>query len=270
MPSVSTRRALALASVAFAAPHVTSPAPSPSARTAATLAAFASPATASPRAADVLAQVRALYAGLRSYADSGTVVNEFGSNPRDPSRETHRFRTAFRRPRSFVFDFVKHGGKDRYVVWGDDQAFHSWWLTTGVQYDYPKGQGAGAFGTGSAQTKGSLVMISPLLFAGAGLSGTLTQVRDVEEDGKEAINGHDCIRLAGVAKDVYPSGKEVNVRKVIVWIDAKSMLVRRVFEDTPRGSMANSVSRYYTTFEPVANPTLGDARLTFTPPEAQP
>lgn len=232
------------------------------------IAAVVHPRSASPRAAEVLAQSRAAYAALRSYADTGSVVNEFGSSAGQPLSERHRFRTLFRRPRSFVFDFLKKGG-DRYVVWSDDQAFHSWWKTTGVQYDYPKGQGAGAFSGGAAQTKGSLVMIPPLLFTGAGLVGPMTQFGDAEEDGREAVNGHDCIRLVGVAKDVYPSGKEVNVRKVIVWIDAKSLLVRRVFEDTPRGSMAMAVNRYITTVDPQVNPRLDDASFAFTPPDAQ-
>ena len=232
------------------------------------MAAVLSPRSASLSAMDLLAQSRAAYAALQSYADTGSVVNEYGTDPAHPLKERHRFRTYFRRPRSFLFDFLKLGG-DRYVVWSDDRAIHSWWKTTGVQYDYPKGQGAGAFSGGAAQTKGSLVMSPPLLFAGAGLVGTMTQFGDAEDDGKEAVDGHDCIRLAGVARDVYPSGKEVNVRKVIVWIDVKTMLVRRVFEDTPRGSMANAVNRYTTTVDPQLNPKLDDAAFTFTPPSAQ-
>lgn len=234
------------------------------------IAAVLSPTSASRMAADVLAQSKATYAALQSYADSGTVLNEFGANPKNPSKEVHHFRTNFRRPRSFLFDFVKHNAADRYVVWGDDQAFHGWWRTTGVQYDYPKGQGSGAFSGAATQTKGSILLIPPLLFTGAGLSGTLTQFGDAEDDGKEAINGHDCFRIVGVAKDLYQTGKEVNVRKVTVWIDVKTMLIRRVFEDTPRGGVATWVSRFYTTFEPAANPRLADTVFKFTPPNSQP
>ena len=234
------------------------------------IAAVLSPTSASRAAADVLAQSKATYAALQTYSDSGTVVNEFGSNPRNPSKEVHRFRTNFRRPRSFLFDFVKSNAADRYVVWGDDQAFHGWWRTTGVQYDYPKGQGSGAFSGAATQTKGSILLIPPLLFTGAGLSGTLTQFGDAEDDGKEAINGHDCFRIIGVAKDLYQTGKEVNIRKVTVWVDVKTMLIRRVFEDTPRGGVATWVSRFYTTFEPAANPRLADTVFKFTPPNSQP
>ena len=234
---------------------------------AAILSAVLAPRSASAHAADVLAQSRAAYAAMQSYADSGKVIKEYGSDPLHPSSDTHRFSTRFRRPRRFLLDFRKQGG-DQYVVWGDDQAFHSWWKTTGVQYDYHKGQGSAAFSGGAVQTSGSLLMIPPLLFSGAGLVGPLTQFGDAEDDGKEAIDGHDCVRLVGVAKDVYPSGKEVNVRKVIVWIDAKTMLVRKVFEDTPRGS-GRGVSRTTTVLEPQAEPKLTDAAFAFTPPDTQ-
>ena len=120
------------------------------------IAAVLSPTSASRAAADVLAQSKATYAALQTYSDSGTVVNEFGSNPRNPSKEVHRFLTNFRRPRSFLFDFVKSNAADRYVVWGDDQAFHGWWRTTGVQYDYPKGQGSGAVSGAAAAFFGAL------------------------------------------------------------------------------------------------------------------
>ena len=51
------------------------------------IAAVLSPTSASRMAADVLAQSKATYAALQSYADSGTVLNEFGANPKNPSKE---------------------------------------------------------------------------------------------------------------------------------------------------------------------------------------
>src|SRR5262245_51264858 len=53
---------------------------------------------------DVLARSRAMYAGLRSYADTGTVLHEFSVS----SKERHTFTTYFNRsPRRFYFDFKK-------------------------------------------------------------------------------------------------------------------------------------------------------------------
>src|SRR5437588_6298747 len=93
-------------------------------------AVLASPSTAND---DIWARSRAMYASLDSYADSGVVLSEFGVS----SRERHTFTTSFSRaPRGFHFDFQKGNG-DRFVIWGDPQAFHTWWKTTNVKSDYP-------------------------------------------------------------------------------------------------------------------------------------
>ena len=96
---------------------------------------------------DVLAKTLSAYAGLKSYSDTGSVDTEFG--PRNGLvREHHTFKTFFRAPRHFLLDFVKADNADRFVIWADDEAFHTWWQATGVAEVYPKGQGAGAFVAG--------------------------------------------------------------------------------------------------------------------------
>ncbi len=223
----------------------------------------------SMRAEDIWARSKAAYASLQSYADSGTVEIEYGSVA-GPLRDRHTFRTYFRKPRFFYFDFVKQGNADRLVVWSDLDAFHGWWKLTGVETTYPKGSGSGAFTTGVAITKGSITMTSPLLFPGAGLVGTTTEFADPTDAGLDTLSGHPCHRLVGIAKSVYPqTGHEVNVRRTTIWIDSKTFLIRKVFEDTPKGTIAGAVNRVTTTFQPHANPSLQDDRFKFTPPEAQ-
>ena len=79
---------------------------------------------------DILQRSRAMYGELRSYADTGVVLEEYGSG----SKDRHAFTTNFNRaPRRFSFDFSKDGG-DRYVVWGDPDAFHTWWKATGARH----------------------------------------------------------------------------------------------------------------------------------------
>src|SRR5436309_2710724 len=88
---------------------------------------------ASTAADDLFQRARATYAALRSYADTGIVLNEFGT----ATKERYRFTTFINRaPRRFYFDFQKESG-DRYVIWGDPDVFHTWWKTTGLQDDYP-------------------------------------------------------------------------------------------------------------------------------------
>jgi len=215
---------------------------------------------------DVLAKTEAAYAALKSYSDTGSVDTEFG--PKEGlAREHHTFKTFFRAPRHFFFDFVKAESSDRFVVWADDEAFHTWWQATGVAEIYPKGQGASAFVAGGVPTVSALLQISPLLFSGAGLTGPVTEFSDGKLAGNEPINGHPCQKFVGIGKSMYGTGAVVNVRPMTIWIDAQTLLVRRVFEDSTDDA---TVSRTTTTFDPQINPTLEDAKFLFTPPKGQP
>ena len=232
-------------------------------RTAALLLAMAWSAGSWAGADDLLARSRAFYASLHSYSDTGTVVVEFGNAP-TPSREQHAFRTWYRAPRLFRFEFTKANQADRYEVWSDEQAFRTWWKATGGTSTYPKGQGASAFTTGSVTTYGALTSIAPWLFSQAGLSGTLTELGEASEAGTEVIAGRSCHKIVGVARSVYgATGRTTNVRRTTVWIDAETLLVRRIVEDASEGRIVN---RKTTSFEPVANPALEDAVFRFAPP----
>lgn len=220
-----------------------------------------------PSADELLTRSQAAYAALKSYADSGTVDTEFGP-PGGVLHEHHTFKTAYRAPRHFLFDFVREEKVDRFVVWADDAAFHSWWQATGVAETYGKGEGGGAFIAGGEPTLNALMQLSPWLFPQADLTGPLTEFGGASLAGTEAIDGHSCYKLAGVGKSVYrASGRVVNVRRMTVWVDAQTLLVRRVFEDTAEGGPAGNLNRSTVTFEPQPNPTLDDARFVFAPPK---
>jgi outer membrane lipoprotein-sorting protein len=214
-------------------------------------------------AEDILSRSRAAYATLTTYADTGTVDAEFGAAP-GTGRERHVFRTFYRAPRGLLFDFTKANSADRYVVWSDDEAFRSWWKATGATSNYPKGQGLSAFVNGSVPTAGALIAITPWLFPKSGLTGTLTELADVTDAGTETIAGRPCRKLVGTAKSVYgATGHVTNVRRVTLWIDTETLLVRRLLEDASEGRI---VSRRTYTFEPKANPKLDDAQFRFAPP----
>ncbi|MCC6869044.1 MAG: hypothetical protein IT522_09490 [Burkholderiales bacterium] len=212
---------------------------------------------------DILARSRATYAALASYADSGTIDAEFGTAA-GLGREHHDFRTVFRGPRQLLFDFTKANHADRFVVWSDAEAFHTWWKATGSIANYPKGQGLSAFVTGSVPTLGALTMVTPWLFPKAGLVGILTELSDVTEAGSDTIAGHPCRKIVGTAQSVYgATGHVTNVRRVAVWIDVATLLVRRIAEDASEGQI---VSRRTYTFDPQANPTIDEAQLRFVVP----
>src|SRR5688572_27231312 len=98
---------------------------------------FASLPALQPAASDsILARSRKLYASLKSYADTGTVMVEYGTS----SVSRHAFKTYYRAPRQFYFEFTedKADGGSRAVIWCDGGDFQSWGTETGVHSVYPK------------------------------------------------------------------------------------------------------------------------------------
>lgn len=212
----------------------------------------------------VLERTRAAYAALKSYADTGTLVNEYGSAA-TPTVEKHRFTTRLRRPRHYFFDFREDAaaGAEQLVIWSDAETFRSWWSTTGVIGVYPKGRGAAAFSLTSFPMRGASLYLAPLLFPEAGLQGPLSVLSDIVSDGEDTIGGHKCLRLKGMQQQAYQTGHRSSPRRTTVWIDAKTYLVRKIVEDTPSDARPGTVQRNVITFEPLIDPPLTDAQFGF-------
>ena len=210
---------------------------------------------------DIWQRSRAAYAALKTYADTGTVLYEFGAS----SQERDSFTTAFgREPRRFYFDFKKQGG-DRYVIWGDPDAFHTWWKATGGKQDYPNPNNAGALMLAGPTTVGAASKIPPLLYAKAQLPGDFTNISEMSVGSTETVDGHQSQRIVGTAYDVYgATGNHVNERRLTLWIDTESLLVRKAIEEWK--PLPGQVNRRTTTFQPAANQPLDDSRFRFVPP----
>jgi hypothetical protein len=214
-----------------------------------------------PTAEAILGHMREVYASLGSYSDQGSIVREYSAT----SSDRHAFATLFtRKPRHFLLDFHKQGG-DRYVIWGDPDAFHTWWKATGQVSDYPNPDNVNAFNLSDVPTAGLASKLPPLLYPKAPLPGVLTHFSDPTLEASESIGGQDCYRLAGHAFDVYgATGRQVNDRKLTLWIDTKSFLLRQLREE--RQAAAGAIDRTTTTYEPQANPVLTEHSMQFTPP----
>ena len=146
---------------------------------------LASSATTLSAADDLLERSRAAYAALALYADTGVVLNEYGTASSD--RQT--FTTSFNRvPRRFRFDFGNQFG-DCYVIWGDPDAFHTWWKTTGVKDDYPNPSNIGVFTTAGTHTVDASSNIPSLLYARGALPSSFTNFSDAALEGNEVIAG---------------------------------------------------------------------------------
>jgi hypothetical protein len=232
------------------------------------------PVVAQSADSDVLARSIALYPTLASYADTGTAVREAPGLV-----DRWKFRTYFRRSSpDFFFDFQgvtsksagleTDAGNHRLVFWmikGELQSFNQ---TAGTHETIPRdgGNQPAALQHAGAYTAGTSILIPSLLFSKANLPGTLLQIEQATDAGFENVNGHRCHKIIGEAALYYQSGRRTNVRQVTVWIDAATLLVRKVFEDTPEGYPAGSFSRLTVTIEPQANPALDDGKFLFQVP----
>ncbi|HTT24840.1 MAG TPA: DUF2092 domain-containing protein [Candidatus Sulfotelmatobacter sp.] len=216
--------------------------------------------SAHPQGASILQKSRDAYAQMKSYADTGVVLVEYGTS----SEDKHSFSTAFNRsPRHFLLEFNKQGG-DRYVIWADPDAFHTWWKTTGQKTDYPNPNNTPALNLSGPPTA-EISMKIPTLLYGKALEAKMLKIADPVLAGVEEVSGHSCHQINGRASDVYAaSGKEVNKRKVTVWIDRDSFLIRKMLEEFE--ALPGQRSRVTATFEPQLNPALDEAAFKFSPP----
>jgi hypothetical protein len=247
---------------------------------AATTAPAPSDAGARRAAEELLAKSMATYATLTSYADSGTATEQY-----DETWNIGHIRTYFRKdPKSFYFEWGRRvsfgkSASDSLPMPGKQLVF---WLVNGDlhQYDregathntYPAGTSNQPSVLAGAKhgTMETITLIPSLLFPKAKLVGPLQEIAEISLAGTEAVDGHRCHKLIGIAQSVYPSGAVTNVRPITVWIDAQTLLIRKVFTDTPKGYGMNSIHRFTYTLDPLPNPKLDESKLQFTVPETQP
>jgi outer membrane lipoprotein-sorting protein len=224
------------------------------------LGPVASYAEDSPAA--ILDRARAAYEALNSYSDTGTVIYEYSPTAHDE----HRFSTQFKRnPRHFLLDLRKGSG-DRIVIAGDPDAFHVWRKATGQVTEYPNPNNSGAITLNEFPTNGVSTKIPSLLYGKANLPGAFQHFVPERDAGLEPCGEKKCHRLEGETSDSYGgTGKTVNVRKLSVWIEADTYLVRKVIEEAP--ATPGTLNRTTTSFIPQANPKLADDVFEFTPPK---
>jgi hypothetical protein len=222
---------------------------------------------------ELLKRSMALYSSLPSYSDSGTAVRE---GPGLVDR--WKFSTSFVRPLNFRFDF--QGVTSRSAGLTTDSSYQHvvLWMIEGELQSFNRqmrshntvartGNQPAELLNASSATAGTSVLIPSLLFAKADLPGSIRQIREATHAGFESVSGHRCHKIVGTAAQFYPSGQMTNVRQVTVWLDAESLLVRRVFEDTPKGYPTSSFLRLTINLEPQANPRLEAASFQFTVPK---
>jgi outer membrane lipoprotein-sorting protein len=218
---------------------------------------------------ETLDRSRKAYAALRSYADSGTVVVESASKGVEPTTSRYTFKTFYRAPVHFYFEFNREEvpGADHYVAWGDAKGFHMWSATMGLD-NYAPGFATTALSFGGPLTLNTALKVVPLVYRTEGLWNTLIEFATPKDTRSEDVDGRPCLKVEGLARWLYlrPT-RVVNARQATVWIDADTMLVRKVFEDTPKEHLTGDVRHMTTTFTPQVNPALDDSKFGFTVPK---
>jgi hypothetical protein len=235
--------------------------------------------TGTPRGAaydanEVLGKMRAAYAALTSYADSGTVLDEtVGYTDRST------FRTFFtREPNNLFIEFRGLGSEYKsgahvpsnahIVLWMENGELQTWSGASQAHETYPRAAGQQVHAVKSAgyATFGISVLVPSHLYTNAGMVSPIHAADEVEADGFETVNGRKCYRLLGVERWRYPSGQETGVRPITIWIDAETYLIHKVLQDTPKGYPRNQISRRVTTIKHRANPKLAPAQFRYTVP----
>ncbi len=219
--------------------------------------------------ADALRRSKAVYGALKSYADTGTVIGDYGGFSSHSA-----FKTYFRRKDTvdFYFDYTLqydvysqnssrlNYNNSRRVWWMRNRNLQTYNFETKEHRTYPStANQAGSLN--EPRTKGASLLITELLFRSANLPGTILQIEESSDAGMEDVGGHACYKVIGVAAAYYPSGQRTGVRQVTVWIDRDSLLIRKVFEDTPKNYGPDAISRVTFLLEPQANPTLDDSKF---------
>lgn len=225
----------------------------------------------------LLKKSMATYPTLSSYADSGTVLKE---SPGLADR--YQFKT-FMRKESLDFKFDFRGVTStsagttfdlsslHIVIWmvrGEMESFNSH-LQSHEIIPRASGNQPAVLHRAASGTLGTSTLIPALIYDTANLSGTIRQIQQATDAGMEEVDGHNCRKIIGLAVEYYPSGQIASARQVTVWLDADSLLVRKVFEDTPKGYPAGSYLKTTITLEPVANGALQDSDFRFSVPDRQ-
>jgi outer membrane lipoprotein-sorting protein len=202
------------------------------------------------------------YIRMQAYSDTAEMTTEFGTPGTTPVVEHYSFKTYFRAPQQFFFEFTKSTG-ERFVIWSEGGDFQTWSTATHTQDNYPQSQVTLAFSVASIPTKGASLQIAPLLFAKSGLKGPLLNLVDVKMIGTETVAGHSCQkffaekRLTGLGEEERPT---------TVWVDSGNLLIRKILEDTPKGMGTGGVNRVTTVFEPKIDGAFTDSAFHFVPP----
>lgn len=231
----------------------------------AVLAPLGPAAAQSPAPDEILAGMRAAYAQLETYHDTGSILIEEKSIGAPLTSERHTFTTRFAAPKRFYFDYRKDPTftDERYVIWCAADTFSTWWSATQTVERFAQGDGQNAFAIAEYPTSGAALLVPPLLFQSADLHGPLADFDAPVSAGTETISERTHYVLSA---DLRVNHWSDATRTTTIWIDAETYLVRRIVQDTPSGMSRDVIQRMTVTLEPATDLSYGEEAFSFSPP----
>lgn len=229
--------------------------------------------TAADQGEDILAKMKDAYTKLNTYADQGMVIEQS-----DRTYNKFTFTTYRRKPKDFFYQFnsISSTGTGGTIpipgmtVWWMRNGDLELWDRNGKRHEsFPAGSRnqVAPISTAGVKTHAALPLIAALVFPKAGIVSDIGEIATISYAGTENIAGHKCFKLVGIAQSHYPSGQTFNTRPVALWIDGQTYLLRKYLSDTPRSYAAGEIYRVTITMNPIANPSLDDAKFDFKIPE---
>lgn len=215
-----------------------------------------------------------VYADCTSYSDSGLVKTVFFQA--DGERTTERpFTTAFVRPGRFRFEYTEQledGRESRYIVWQSEPLVQIWWSIESDEFlDALDSSLALALAGGTGISGGSAHTIPTLLLPSEILGTRLMDMTEAEriEDAyldktgcevtAASVSGDECYRVQG-------QFATSSVTEMIVWIEKKTFLVRRIDKQNQFETFRTEST---TTYSPAINGDISEDMLEFGVPEQE-
>lgn len=212
------------------------------------------PKPEAPSAKQVLDRMARAYADCKSYRDSGIVVTIFVEAGGNRIVEKP-FTTAFVRPDRFRFEYKETKDdrqKNRYLVWRNGKKVQTWW---DIKPRVEKPESLRLALAGATGVSGGSAHTVPALLLPKELSGRLlTDITEAKRIEDAKLDKTDCFRVQG----------KYGTSAMILWIDKKTFLVRRI--DT-QNKFDNFRTEATTTYDPVINGEIADKMLAFDPPK---
>ena len=234
------------------------------------LAAVAVVLLAMPKADDpftIIARMARVYAGCKSYRDSGVVTTVFFED-RGKRTVEKPFTTAFVRPDRFRFEFRDTMGtrQTRYIIWSAGKKPRTWWdviwsnsMEVRTWWDVKPGieKPASLYRAvgGAAGISGRSSNTIPALLLPGELGGSLTVITEAKRVEDGTFEKVECFRIQG----------KFGNQPITLWIEKRSYLVRRIDEQATFDTFRTETR---TTYNPTINEKIAARLLEFDPPPA--